>query len=169
VEAEPGDEEIHHNQHSAAVSNSVAASPVETKTSGETVADLLSSNPKFSTLLTAVKAADLLDTLREPGPFTVFAPTDTAFDKVPVEKLNSLLNNKAELKRILLRHVVSGIKMLGKNFPPGTTGLSTLGGEEVSVTRDKFIQLQSSAASAFIVLFDVSASNGVIHAVDTVF
>ena len=67
------------SQHS---SNSVAASPVETKTSGQTVADILSTNPKFSTLLTAVKAADLLDTLGQSGPFTVFAPTNTAFDKV---------------------------------------------------------------------------------------
>jgi uncharacterized surface protein with fasciclin (FAS1) repeats len=142
---------------------------VETKSSAQTVADLLSSNPKFSTLLTAVKAADLLGALGEPGPFTVFAPTNTAFDKVPVETLNSLLNNKEELQGLLQRHVVSGLTMLGKNFPPGTTSLSTLGGEELSVTRDKFIQLKSSAASAYIVLFDVIASNGVIHAVDTVF
>ena len=86
-----------------------------------------------------------------------------------MEKLNSLLNNKEELKGLLLRHVVSGIEMLGKNFPPGTTSLSTLGGEELSVTRDKFIQLQSSAGTAYIVLFDVHASNAVIHAVDSVF
>ena len=82
VEAETGGEETHHSQHSATPSNSVPLSPVETKTSGQTVADLLSSNPKFSTLLTAVKGADLLDALRGPGPFTVFAPTNTAFDKV---------------------------------------------------------------------------------------
>ena len=86
-----------------------------------------------------------------------------------METLNSLLNNKEELQGLLQRHVVSGLTMLGKNFPPGTTSLSTLGGEELSVTRDKFIQLKSSAASAYIVLFDVIASNGVIHAVDTVF
>ena len=72
----------HHSQHSAPTSNSVAVTPVETKSSGQTVADFLSSNPKFSTLLTALKAADLLDTLRQPGPFTVFAPTNTAFNKV---------------------------------------------------------------------------------------
>ena len=82
VEAETEGEETHHSQHSATPSNSVPLSPVETKTSGQTVADLLSSNPKFSTLLTAVKGADLLDALRGPGPFTVFAPTNTAFDKV---------------------------------------------------------------------------------------
>ena len=186
---EAGGDGSHHSQHSAPTSNSVAVTPVETKSSGQTVADLLSSNPKFSTLLTAVKAADLLGALGEPGPFTVFAPTNTAFDKVrlergdydntdnndycsyqvPVETLNSLLNNKEELQGLLQRHVVSGLTMLGKNFPPGTTSLSTLGGEELSVTRDKFIQLKSSAASAYIVLFDVIASNGVIHAVDTVF
>merc|ERR1712038_601535 len=76
---EAGGEGGHHTQHSAPTSNSVAVTPVETKSSGQTVADLLSSNPKFSTLLTAVKAADLLGALGEPGPFTVFAPTNTAF------------------------------------------------------------------------------------------
>ena len=77
-----GEGSHHHSQHSAAGTNSVSASPVEIKTSGQTVADLVTTNPKFSTLLTALKAADLLDTLRQPGPFTVFAPTNTAFDKV---------------------------------------------------------------------------------------
>lgn len=144
------------------------SSPVDTKTA-QTVADLLSSNPKFSTLNTAVRAADLLDTLRQPGPYTVFAPTNTAFDKVPVDQLNNLLADKEELKKVLLRHVVPTTRMQGKNFPPGTTNLQTAAGEEISVTRDKFIQLQSSAASAYIVLFDVIATNGVIHAVDTVF
>ena len=86
-----------------------------------------------------------------------------------METLNSLLNNKEELKGLLLRHVVSGTKMQGKNFPPGTSSLNTLAGEDLRVTRDKFIQLESSAASAYIVLFDMSATNGVIHAVDTVF
>ena len=83
---EAGGEGGHHTQHSAPTSNSVAVTPVETKSSGQTVADLLSSNPKFSTLLTAVKAADLLGALGEPGPFTVFAPTNTAFDKVRLER-----------------------------------------------------------------------------------
>ena len=71
----------HHSSHSSS-SNSLASTPVDTKSSGQTVADLLSTNPKFSTLLTAVQAAGLMETLRQPGQLTVFAPTNTAFDKV---------------------------------------------------------------------------------------
>merc|ERR1719471_1516448 len=72
-------------------------------------------------------------------------------------------------KSVLMRHVIPGTVMAGKNFPPGTTTINTAAGEEVSITRDKFIQLESSAGSAYIVLFDQEASNGVVHAVDTVF
>ena len=91
---EPVHHAVHHHQepvhvvhsvHSHQSSNAVASTPVDTKTSAQTVADLLSSNPKFSTLLTAVQAADLMETLRQPGQLTVFAPTNTAFDKVRTE------------------------------------------------------------------------------------
>jgi len=163
-------EAVHHTSHSvqhAPQQNVVAPSVV--KNTPKTVADLVSTNPKFSTLLTAVKAAGLTDTLGGEGPFTVFAPTNTAFDKVPVDKLNSLLNDKEALKKVLLRHVVPGTTMQGKNIPPGTTTLKTAAGEDITTTRDKFIQVNSSAGSAYIVLFDVLGSNGVVHAVDTVF
>jgi len=80
-----------------------------------------------------------------------------------------LLGDKAALSKILLRHVVPGTKMQGKNIPPGVTNLKTAAGEQISATRDKFIQVKSKEGSAFIVLFDVIASNGVLHAVDTVF
>merc|ERR1712121_87458 len=143
--------------------------PVVVKNSPKSIAELVSTNPKFSTLLTAVKAAGLVDTLAGPGPFTVFAPTNTAFDKVPVDTLNGLLADKEALKKTLLRHVVPGSTMQGKNIPPGSTTLKTASGEEITATRDKFIQLNSSAGSAYVVLFDVLASNGVVHAVDTVF
>merc|ERR1711892_1008 len=146
-----------------------AVAPVVVKNSPKTIADLVSTNPKFSTLLTAVKAAGLVDTLAGEGPFTVFAPTNTAFDKVPVDKLNSLLSDKAALKNVLLRHVVPGTSMQGKNIPPGTTTLKTASGEDITATRDKFIQINFSAGSAYVVLFDVLGSNGVVHAVDTVF
>ena len=153
-----------------------------------TIAGLVSTNPKFSTLLAAVKAADLVDVLSSEGPFTVFAPTNSAFDKVgldsnfekiqilifisaqvPADALNALLADKEKLKSVLLRHVVTGSALQGKNIPPGTTNLKTAGGEEIGVTRDKFIQIKSSAGQAYVVLFDVLASNGVVHAVDTVF
>merc|ERR1711931_72023 len=160
-------ESVHHTPEAVHQPNVVA--PVVVKNSPKSIAELVSDNPKFSTLLTAVKAAGLVDTLAGPGPFTVFAPTNTAFDKVPVEALNGLLADKEALKKTLLRHVVPGATMQGKNIPPGTTTLKTASGEEITATRDKFIQLNSSAGSAYVVLFDVLASNGVVHAVDTVF
>merc|ERR1712045_401353 len=123
------------------------------KNSPKSIAELVSTNPKFSTLLAAVKAADLVETLAGPGPFTVFAPTNTAFEKVPEEALNGLLADKEALKKVLLRHVVPGSTLQGKNIPPGSTTLKTASGEEITATRDKFIQLNSSAGSAYVVLF----------------
>merc|ERR1719320_2236640 len=130
---------------------------------------LSASRPFNASTGTLSNAAGLVDTLAGPGPFTVFAPTNTAFDKVPVEALNGLLADKEALKKTLLRHVVPDSTLQGKNIPPGSTTLKTASGEEITATRDKFIQLNSSAGSAYVVLFDVLASNGVVHAVDTVF
>merc|ERR1739844_382559 len=133
------------------------------------LAQLVATHPKLTTLNAAVKAAGLEATLASPGPFTVFAPTNLAFKKIPDADLQRLLGGKAALSKILLRHVVPGTKMQGKNIPPGVTSLKTAAGEQISATRDKFIQVKSKEGSAFIVLFDVIASNGVLHAVDTVF
>merc|ERR1711874_572580 len=151
---------VHHN-HMA---------PVVAKVAPKTIAELVVSEPRFSTLLAAVKAADLVETLNGEGSFTVFAPTNEAFKKVPEEALAGLLANKEELKAVLLRHVVPSA-LQGKNIPPGSTALTTVGGDEISVTRDNnnLIQIQSKAGSAYVVLFDVIASNGVVHAVDSVF
>merc|ERR1712077_17238 len=146
-------------------SRSRAAPPAPTKN----IAELAIATPQLSTLLAAVKAAGLVDTLAGEGPFTVFAPTNDAFAKVPKDALNSLLADKEALKKVLLRHVVPGSAIQGKNIPPGSTTLKTASGEEITATRDNFIQLNSSAGSAYVVLFDVLASNGVVHAVDTVF
>merc|ERR1711936_1434808 len=133
------------------------------------LARLVATHPKLTTLNAAVKAAGLEATLASPGPFTVFAPTNLAFQKIPDADLQRLLGDKAALSKILLRHVVPGTRMQGKNIPPGVTSLKTAAGEQISATRDKFIQVKSKEGSAFIVLFDVIASNGVLHAVDTVF
>merc|ERR1712241_1003966 len=162
---------VHHNavhQHQPVHHHQVA--PVVAKVAPKTIAELVVSEPRFSTLLAAVKAADLVDTLSGEGSFTVFAPTNDAFNKVPEEALTGLLANKEELKAVLLRHVVPSA-IQGKNIPPGTTALTTAGGEKIDVTRDEknLIQIQSAAGSAYVVLFDVVASNGVVHAVDSVF
>merc|ERR1712062_443894 len=162
---------VHHNavhHHQPVHHNQVA--PVVAKVAPKTIAELVVSEPRFPTLLAAVKAADLVETLNGEGSFTVFAPTNEAFNRVPSEALAGLLANKEELKAVLLRHVVPS-SIQGKNIPPGTTALTTAGGEEISVTRDSnnLIQIQSAAGSAYVVLFDVIASNGVVHAVDSVF
>merc|ERR1711990_1238360 len=151
---------VHHNQ----------VAPVVAKAAPKTLAELVVSEPRFSTLLAAVKAADLVDTLNGDGPFTVFAPTNEAFKKVPADALAGLLANKEELKKVLLRHVVPST-IQGKNIPPGTTTLDTAGGDKIDVTRDEnnLIQIRSTAGTAYVVLFDVIASNGVVHAVDSVF
>merc|ERR1712026_446145 len=99
---------------------------VEAKATPKTIAELVVSDSRFSTLLAAVKAADLVETLSGDGPFTVFAPTNAAFEKVPKEALSSLLENKEELTKVLLRHVVPSA-IQGKNIPPGTTNLATAG------------------------------------------
>merc|ERR1712203_825240 len=160
---------VHHAvHHQPAVHHPVV--PVEVKEAPKTIAELVVSEPRFSTLLAAVKAADLVDTLSGEGPFTVFAPTNEAFAKVPEDALAGLLADKDAITAVLLRHVVPSA-IQGKNIPPGTTELDTAGGEKIAVTRDynNLIQIKSDAGSAYVVLFDVIASNGVVHAVDSVF
>jgi uncharacterized surface protein with fasciclin (FAS1) repeats len=129
------------------------------------IVDVAVSAGSFQTLATALKAADLLDTLKGPGPFTVFAPTDDAFAKLPAGTLESLLEpeNKAKLKSILTYHVVPG---------------RVLAADVVKLDRAKTLQGQSVAIAATegsvkidgatVVKADVSASNGVIHVIDTV-
>merc|ERR1711997_635427 len=168
----------HHTVHSS-VQRPVSASfsiqpeahPIQHSVSQgpQDLAQLVATHPKLTTLYAAVKAAGLEATLASPGPFTVFAPTNLAFKKIPDAALQRLLGDKTALSKILLRHVVPGTRMQGKNIPPGVTNLKTAAGEQISATRDKFIQVKSKEGSAFIVLFDVIASNGVLHAVDTVF
>merc|ERR1711997_819534 len=122
-----------------------------------------------STLLAAVKAAGLVDTLSGAGPFTVFAPTNDAFAKVPQDALSALLADKEALTAVLLRHVVPGA-IKAKDAPLGSTTLGTAGGEEIVVTNaPSGVAIKSSAGSANVIIFDVLASNGVVHAVDTVF
>merc|ERR1711935_1325687 len=154
---------VHHSAHQ--VHHNV---PV-VKAAPQTIAELVVGNPNFSTLLAAVKAADLVETLSGEGPFTVFAPTNSAFEKIPADALSGLLADKEALTAVLLRHVVPGAALQGKNIPPGATKLETAGGEEITVTRDNYIHITSSAGTADVVLFDVIASNGVVHAVNSVF
>lgn len=115
----------------------------------------------FKTLVAAIKAAGLVDTLKGSGPFTVFAPTDAAFAKIPKADLDKLLADKAKLKSVLTYHVVSG-KVMSKDIKPGM--VKTVQGSAVTVATTGGVMVNN----AKVVAADVPASNGVIHAIDTV-
>jgi uncharacterized surface protein with fasciclin (FAS1) repeats len=115
----------------------------------------------FKTLVAAVQAAGLVDTLKGPGPFTVFAPTDEAFAKIPKATLDSLLADKAALTKVLTYHVVPG-KVMAKDVAAGK--VKTVQGQELSVATSGGVKVDQSK----VVATDVIASNGVIHAIDTV-
>jgi uncharacterized surface protein with fasciclin (FAS1) repeats len=118
----------------------------------------------FNTLVAAVKAAGLVDALKGDGPFTVFAPTDDAFAKLPAGTVESLLEpeNKDKLTAILTYHVVPG-KILASDVKPGR--VATLQGSELRVKSKKGALMVDQAK---IVATDVIASNGVIHVIDEV-
>ena len=115
----------------------------------------------FKTLVTAVQAAGLVDTLKGPGPFTVFAPTDEAFAKVPKAQLDALLADKAKLTKVLTYHVVPGAVM-AKDVKPGM--VKTVEGGSLTLATTGGVTVNG----AKVVAADVKASNGVIHAVDAV-
>merc|ERR1712077_39847 len=99
----------------------------------QNIAEIATGDERFSTLLAAVSAADLAGTLSGEGPFTVFAPTNDAFAKIPADTLNGLLADKEALTAVLLRHVVPGAALKARDVPKGTTTVKTAGGEEIDV------------------------------------
>lgn len=115
----------------------------------------------FKTLVTALKEAGLVDTLKGPGPFTVFAPTDEAFAKIPKADLDKLLANKAKLKAVLTYHVVSG-KVMAADIKAGK--VKSVQGEQLTLATKGGVMVNK----AKVVSADVAADNGVIHAIDTV-
>ena len=119
----------------------------------------------FKTLAAALQAADLVDTLKGKGPFTVFAPTDAAFAKLPAGTVESLLEpkNKARLQAILTYHVVAGSVSSAEVVK--LKSAKTVNGQSVSI---KVVNGGVSIDGAKVVTADVTASNGVIHVVDTV-
>jgi uncharacterized surface protein with fasciclin (FAS1) repeats len=122
----------------------------------------------FNTLAQALEAADLVDALKGDGPFTVFAPTDAAFDALPDGQLESLLQpeNKEQLQAILRYHVVSGAAMASD--VTGMDSVPTLEGRSVRIqVNDGTVRLMGQN-TATVVQTDIEASNGVIHVIDTV-
>ena len=117
----------------------------------------------FNTLVAAVKAAGLVDTLKQPGPFTVFAPTDDAFAKLPEGTVDSLLKDIPQLKKILTYHVVSG-KVTAADVVK-LTSANTVEGSSVNINASNGILKVNEAT---VVTPDVTADNGVIHIIDSV-
>lgn len=116
----------------------------------------------FNTLVAAVKAAGLVDTLKGPGPFTVFAPTDDAFAKLPDGTVESLLNDIPQLTKILTYHVVSG-KVTAADVV-GLDSAPTVEGSSLKIDSSNGVKVNN----ATVVTPDVQADNGVIHVIDTV-
>jgi len=115
----------------------------------------------FKTLATALGAAGLIDTLKGKGPFTVFAPTDEAFAKIPKADLDALLSDKAKLTAVLTYHVVAG-KVMAADVKAGA--VKTVQGSDLTVTTEGGVQVNG----ANVVKTDIGADNGVIHVIDTV-
>ncbi|MEM9230858.1 MAG: fasciclin domain-containing protein [Pseudomonadota bacterium] len=129
------------------------------------IVEVASANGSFSTLVAAVAAADLVDTLQSDGPFTVFAPTDDAFAALPSGTVENLLlpENKDQLVDVLTYHVVPG-KIMAADLPSGQADIATVQGSTARIdTRDG-----AKIDGANIVATDVAASNGVIHVIDAV-
>ena len=126
------------------------------------IVDTASSADDFTTLVTAVKAAGLVDTLKGEGPFTVFAPTDEAFAKIPKDTLDSLLADKEALTQVLTYHVVPG-KVMAADVT-GLTGAQTVQGDNLKIDTSSGVKVDG----ANVVATDIEASNGVIHVIDTV-
>jgi uncharacterized surface protein with fasciclin (FAS1) repeats len=143
----------------------VSALPAVAGSAHKDIVDTAVAAGTFTTLATALQAADLADTLKGKGPFTVFAPTDEAFSKLPAGTVESLLKpeNKEKLKAILLYHVVSGDVTAAQVVKMSSA--KTVNGQNLKLTVDDGTVMVNNAK---VVKADVPASNGVIHVIDTV-
>jgi uncharacterized surface protein with fasciclin (FAS1) repeats len=128
-----------------------------------TIVDVAVSDPQFSTLVTALKAAGLVDTLAGKGPFTVFAPTNAAFAKIPKGDLEKLLADKAALTKVLTYHVVSG-KVTAAKVMKMKSAKTLEGGNLNIAVMGKTVEING----AKVIKANVLASNGVVHVIDTV-
>jgi transforming growth factor-beta-induced protein len=138
--------------------------PLHAAEPAQNVVEIAAGNKDFSTLVAAVKAAGLAETLSGKGPFTVFAPTDAAFAKLPKGTVEDLLKpeNKAKLAAILTYHVV-GAKVMAADVKPGK--VKTVNGKEFEV---KVTDGKVTVDGATVVKTDIVGTNGVIHVIDAV-
>lgn len=142
-----------------------------------TIVDVAAGNENFTTLVAAVKAAGLVETLSSAGPFTVFAPTNEAFAKLPAGTVDNLLKpeNVEKLKGLLTYHVVAGkfdaatvTDAITKGNGKYTVTTVQGGKIDLSIKDGKVVLTDANGKSAVVVMADVAASNGVIHAIDSV-
>ncbi|MBL1210185.1 fasciclin domain-containing protein [Geminocystis sp. GBBB08] len=126
------------------------------------IVDIAVSNDNFKTLVTAVKAANLVDVLKSEGPFTVFAPTDEAFAKLPPGTITTLVQNIPQLARILTYHVVSG-KFMKADLEKINT-ITSVEGSPISIDCSDNFEIKN----ATVLISDIEADNGVIHVIDNV-
>ncbi len=126
----------------------------------------------FKTLVTAVKAAGLVDALSGPGPFTVFAPNDEAFAKLPAGAVDSLLKDTPKLRSVLTYHVISGSVTAAdvQKITAGgqTPSVNTLQGSPVKLKMNGMLTKSAYVNDAKVISSDIKASNGVIHVIDKV-
>lgn len=141
------------------------------------VVDIAIGSADHTTLVAAVKAADLVATLKSAGPFTVFAPTNAAFDKLPAGTVANLLKpeNKAQLAKILTYHVVAGnldaaAVIAAIKSGNGKAVVTTVSGGKLtaSLDKDKVMLTDESGKTAYVVVADLKGSNGVVHVIDGV-
>ncbi len=150
----------------AAVAVTVLSLPIVRADEPKDIVDTAVGAGSFKTLVAAVKAAELVETLKGKGPFTVFAPTDKAFDKVGKEKIEDLLKDKKALAGILTYHVISGKVMAKDAIELDGKSAKTVNGKEVKITvKDGKVYLNGKAV---VIKADIETSNGVIHVIDTV-
>ena len=155
----------------------MAIAPLVSFGQAKDVVDIAIGSADHTTLVAAVKGADLVGTLKGKGPFTVFAPTNAAFGKLPAGTVETLLKpeNKATLAKILTYHVVSGdldaaAVIAAVKAGNGKAVVTTVSGGQLTVTLDKGkVKLtDEKGGSAFVVATDLKGSNGVVHVIDSV-
>ncbi len=127
-----------------------------------TIVDIAVNTPGFSTLVTAVKVANLVDALLSPGPFTVFAPNDDAFAKLPDGTITSLVQNPPQLARILKYHVLAGAYTAAELKKMGV--VTSLEGSTIPIHGENPLEVKN----ATVLAADIQADNGIIHVIDTV-
>jgi uncharacterized surface protein with fasciclin (FAS1) repeats len=140
----------------------VTSTLLATSAAAKDIVDTAVAAGQFNTLAAALKAAGLVDTLKGPGPFTVFAPTDAAFAKLPKADLDALLQDKAKLTSVLTYHVVPG-KVMAKDVQPGM--VKTVQGSSATVKAQGGKVMIDGAT---VTKTDIVADNGVIHVIDSV-